>query len=958
MASSYKEIPLTFEKGLVTEIEESILDTGQASELTNWEATPQGGLRARNAWEAITTLGLTAPYNVRGFGAIATGTAVAGAVTAPVVQQTEVWPNGDADPVATKTLTLEGVSIGNVLVAVVSEDSGLTPTVTVGWTQVAVAGTTAENYVKFYTKVATASSEPFTYTIATARLRALTLYELKYASGADPGSEWAVNTKNSGSPGTDNMTVNATDSDGGIALVGYHYDGGAPAQAESGTSGFSSVTQDNANTRVGVAFEDLDQLDGTLSLSAAANSLVYTTTSWTPPATGIIIMLFQVIGDGGINTASTLSVTGNGLTWNDCLDGGELGMSFSGSAAGYTGYAWADCSLVSPTSGAITVTVTSTAADLSAGSFAFVKAIGADTTDPFVQKAVDASMGGPGNDGPVLGSALQDGSGLLGVAEQQDSEPSATDDAPIAVIGAGNWEVQFDSFDIAKGAATWWNGNVGHHVYAWSSANNSPDTQALWTLDTQAISSSSAVTYEIRGQGNAAKAYHGSLTQNGTAIEEFDYVANKRMTAKMMVLGFTPPSVSADTVDFYIVLAVATDGTTYKVYRIPRDDITFGTWELLDSVTDSLDSTAFVTFAQGAGYLLWSSSTMNYPRSIELATLSTANVTDLLGLAGRTAVYHKDRMFVAGSSQNPSRVYFSDIGEPLDYTTTTDFLDIGGDDGEAIQDLLSVEGLLLIPKTNRAYLVSGSGVESFFVNELPGGTAATGRSAVRTPFGTVLAGTDDIWVVQGGGVDPMSRPLGAGYRITGKASTAYGQDTVLVCDSGSNTLWRVNLVTGAWSYEEVTGDDAANFIVWSLNGRLYYGCDDSTTQVGGTRQLLSPRNQDETSGDTHFSGATGRLALDGPAFNYTPRYLYLQTRAQDTDLFNELQITLTTNLNEDDPYETSIPVTEATQRDRISMAWAKGAEWLKVGFVANSSETASAIDVEKIVLGVDVEAPR
>ena len=68
MASNYKEIPLTFEKGLVTEIEESILDTGQASELTNWEATPQGGLRARNAWEEITTDGLTAPYNVRGFG--------------------------------------------------------------------------------------------------------------------------------------------------------------------------------------------------------------------------------------------------------------------------------------------------------------------------------------------------------------------------------------------------------------------------------------------------------------------------------------------------------------------------------------------------------------------------------------------------------------------------------------------------------------------------------------------------------------------------------------------------------------------------------------------------------------------------------------------------------------------------------------------------------------------------
>jgi len=244
------------------------------------------------------------------------------------------------------------------------------------------------------------------------------------------------------------------------------------------------------------------------------------------------------------------------------------------------------------------------------------------------------------------------------------------------------------------------------------------------------------------------------------------------------------------------------------------------------------------------------------------------------------------------------------------------------------------------------------------VNELPGGTAATGRPAVRTPFGTVVAGPTDIWVVQGGGVDPMSRPLGADYSISGLVSTAYAQDSVLISDSGTGATWRVNLVTGAWGKETVTAGDDVIGHLFSLQGRYYYGVSDSDSQVGGTRRLSSARTYDEISGGTEFSAATGRLAMDGPAFAYTPRYLYLQNRAHSTDLYNELRVTLTTNLNEDDPYETSIPVTETTQRDRISMAWAKGIEWLKVGFETDSSATATAIDVEKIVLGVDAEAPR
>lgn len=951
MPSPYKEIPITFEKGLVQEIEESLLDIGQASELENWEPSANGALRSRNAWSSISTLGLPTTYNVRGFGSVAVG-GQSEVTVGPTVLQTGVWPNGDADPVATKTVTLNSVNIGSVLVAVVSEDSGLTPTVSGGWTQRAVAGTTEENYVKFYTKTAASSTEAFTYTIATARIRAVTVYEIANLDAEDPGTKWASNTKLSGLAGSDTLSVTGTDTDGGIGIVGYHYDGGTPDTTDTGTSGWTTATQDNANTRTGVAFEDLDQLDGSKQ-QAGAVSIVYTSPSWTPPATGLVMILIAVVDDTGISSSvSALSVSGNGLTWNDAYDAGELGESQDNSNLSTLLYAWADCSLVVGTTGAITVTA-SGAGNIVGITCSFVRAIGADTTDPFVKRQQFSGLG----DDPTVtfSTALQESSGVLGNSYHYDNAPAGLDTPYEWTVGSSNMEARLDSFDLTMTL-----GAGGDLMYTRSAYASSSFNGANLSFDlTGDVSSTNGgvVLYEIRGQGSAAKAYHSALVDDGTAIEGFDYSANKRLTAKMVVWGFVPQAAdpTPDQVDFSIVMALADGLTTYKIYSLPRDEITTGTWELIDSVTDADNSEAWVSFAQGAGRLAWTATSLTAPRSIQLNPLLPANISDMTGLAGRTAVYHKDRLFIGGSLENPTRVYFSDIGLPTDFTTVTDFLDIGGDDGESVQGLVSVEGLLLATKTNRCYLISGSGIESFFVNELSGGTAAAGVPAVRTPYGTVVAGDDDIWVIQGGGVDPMSRPLGAGYVITGNVSVAYAQDSVIVCDSATGQVWRVNLVTGAWALEEV-GADAPLYIVFSLNGRLYYGTNNGDTEVGGTRQQSSARTYDETTGGTSFIGATGRVALLGPSVKYTPRWLFLQTRNHDTDHPN----TLFVDIESDHGVTTkAVDVLSATQRDRIDIPKEHaGSEWLKLTFRADSSAIAGAIDPERTVLGVDVEAPR
>jgi hypothetical protein len=400
-------------------------------------------------------------------------------------------------------------------------------------------------------------------------------------------------------------------------------------------------------------------------------------------------------------------------------------------------------------------------------------------------------------------------------------------------------------------------------------------------------------------------------------------------------------------------MAVAT-ATGYSLYRISRDEISSGMWELMDSKATT-DTSAYVSMAVSVAKLIWSAQTMTTVRSVVIDTLVGSDIAALNSKAGRAVAQHKDRVFVAGSTATPGRVYFSAIGDPTSYTTATDFLDVGGDDGEAIEELLSVEGLLLVCKVNRLYLISGSGIESFFVNELPGGTASIGRPAVRTPYGTIVAGPTDIWVVQGGGVDPMSRPLGVDYVLSGLVSTAYAQDSVLIADGVTGTVYRVNLVTGAWQLESTIAGENQIEHLFSLQGRLYYGVANSTTQVGGTRRLVSDRSYDQIQGGTVFAASTGRIALLGPSKKYTPRYLWIQARAQDPTKPNTLFITI----ESDQGSETkTFLVSSDTQREWFSLGKYKGAEWLKVSYDCDSSAQHSAIDVEKTVLGVIIEDAR
>jgi len=88
---------------------------------------------------------------------------------------------------------------------------------------------------------------------------------------------------------------------------------------------------------------------------------------------------------------------------------------------------------------------------------------------------------------------------------------------------------------------------------------------------------------------------------------------------------------------------------------------------------------------------------------------------------------------------------------------------------------------------------------------------------------------------------------------------------------------------------------------------------------------------------------------------YTARYLYMQLRNNDEEHQNVLDI----DIISDQGTEThAVTVTQEVQRKSISLGKHRGAEWLKIALSSAASPTAGSIDVERVVLGVNTEAPR
>ena len=904
---TYQEIPLTFEKGLVLETEESVLGEGMAAALYNWTPEHTGGLRARNRWRAISETGFTdTTFNCRGWGSI-------GVSSAPAVVQS----TSNNDNTTTKPMTLLGVGAGSVVIVVLfgAETADALATGLTGFTEQLNAGSA----IRIFTKTSSGGTESvtpaFTGTSTTRyafMLEVVNISPTLDASGTDSGANstftatvvpttdssfiilgrgrcTGVASGTNSRPSMDTVLVESNESSGSTPYsLGYLY---------SGTSGSRDYTWTNTDPSTGMqvaaaAFKATNRssrsfyvvmanavtdaklagvLSGTSYIASetvtAVDATTVGTTSASPVTSGDV--LFCVVGNRKGTTPDTPTVTGTN--------------AYSGT--------WTQVTTVLTGGGSRRLTVfRSTAQSTTAG-------------------VVTAAFGGA----TQLTMAIH-------VIEMSATEVDATTPTVQAVTGSGTGT------------------SMTATLAAFSDSVNVP---AIFVLTAATAANALAPTLDL------VEVREGGVAGSSEGMQIGSYVGYDSDNLTPTVTG----AASLEWAAIAVEIDSLRSGVGYRIWQIPKDELDAGTWTELDSIADMTDTSALVSFAQGAGQLLWTASTMTYPRKITLSSGLAANITSIS--AGRVVCYHKNRFFMTGTTADPARVRFSDLADGATWGVNS-YFDLNADDGEAAEDMVSVEGLLLVAKTNQTFLISGSGIESFFVNSLSGGSSATGRSLAKTPYGTILSGTYEMWSVQGGGIDPLSRPLGNGYTISGYVSSAYASDKAYVLDSGTGTIYAQDLITGAFALENVTHATDTPHVMFSVGRTLLYGTDNSTTYLGGYRSLADTRVGDATATTTEYDASTPLTFLLGPQVKYTPRHLFLQVRRQGASPAN-LTVTVETPAG---THNWTVSPTSTVTRQRLDIGYASGQPWIQVHFSQSCTPGQNPCDIERIILGVDVERIR
>lgn len=78
---------------------------------------------------------------------------------------------------------------------------------------------------------------------------------------------------------------------------------------------------------------------------------------------------------------------------------------------------------------------------------------------------------------------------------------------------------------------------------------------------------------------------------------------------------------------------------------------------------------------------------------------------------------HKNIMFLAGNSTNPSRLYFSALGDPESWPALN-FIDVGKGDGDQITGLAILLDRLVITKNNSVWLLEGDSSSTFVLRRI------------------------------------------------------------------------------------------------------------------------------------------------------------------------------------------------------------------------------------------------
>lgn len=195
-------------------------------------------------------------------------------------------------------------------------------------------------------------------------------------------------------------------------------------------------------------------------------------------------------------------------------------------------------------------------------------------------------------------------------------------------------------------------------------------------------------------------------------------------------------------------------------------------------------------------------------------------------------VTYKNRVWMARTSENRSRLYFSD---PVDVDTwqAVNFMDVNPADGDEIIALIPLPTTLLIIKQHNVYFLQGTTPLNFsFTNAGMGGTISP-YGAIYTPYGAFTVDREGLWATDFRTESRISLPIqkktwnGLNQHYLNKAALFYYEDRLFVAvPSGDSNVNNMVLVcdlthkTKPWSVW--TGWNPSCFVAYWESGKWDY----------------------------------------------------------------------------------------------------------------------------------------
>jgi len=230
--------------------------------------------------------------------------------------------------------------------------------------------------------------------------------------------------------------------------------------------------------------------------------------------------------------------------------------------------------------------------------------------------------------------------------------------------------------------------------------------------------------------------------------------------------------------------------------------------------------------------------------------------------AATFVVLHKERLYIAGVTTNPNRLYFCETGDPTTWNTSTNYIDIDSDDGDKITGLAPINGMLAIFKENGIFMLQGYNSDTHAWQRVTTNTGCVAQRSVAMHNQLIyFQSSDGVYKFNGnstlkisGFVDPEFDSIPANVLVDGVG--VVHREQYWLCASygaGPNSKTMVyDIKSGGWT--KYTGTSFSSLAAWgnTADGWELYGGD--STATGFVRELDTGTDDDGVNITAKFEG--------------------------------------------------------------------------------------------------------